>query len=159
MILITLGTQKFQFNRLLKKIDQLIKDELITDEVFAQIGYSDYIPLNFKYSKFLDREEFVEKIKQAEIIVTHGGTGAIITGIKNDKKVIAIPRLNKYQEHVDDHQMQIVEMIEKMQLISAVYDIEDLGTEINNIKNKKFKKYISNTENIITSIKKYIEVN
>ena len=60
MIFITLGSQKFQFNRLLKAIDKLIADGKITDEVFAQIGYSDYIPVHFQYKTFLDREEFAE---------------------------------------------------------------------------------------------------
>ena len=52
MIFITLGSQKFQFNRLLKAIDKLIADGKITDEVFAQIGYSDYIPVHFQYKGY-----------------------------------------------------------------------------------------------------------
>ena len=36
MIFITLGSQKFQFNRLLKKVDDLIESGVIKEEVFAQ---------------------------------------------------------------------------------------------------------------------------
>ena len=42
MIFITLGSQKFQFNRLLRAVDELIEKGVIDDTVFAQIGYSDY---------------------------------------------------------------------------------------------------------------------
>ena len=66
MIFVTLGSQKFQFNRLLAAIDQLVENGVITDEIFAQTGYSDYSPQHFKFSSFLDREEFSEKIRSKE---------------------------------------------------------------------------------------------
>ena len=61
MIFITLGSQKFQFNRLLQAVDELIEKGVIADEVFAQIGYSDYEPKYFEYKQFLDREEFEDQ--------------------------------------------------------------------------------------------------
>lgn len=156
MILITLGSQKFQFNRLLEEIDKLIESEKIKEEVFAQIGYSDYTPQNYEYTKFLTREEMTIKIQQSDTVITHGGTGAIITALKNGKKVIAVPRMKQYGEHVDDHQLQIVKQFEG-KLISAVYDIKDLGKELENIQTKEFKTYESNTNQIIQSIENYIK--
>ena len=82
MIFITLGSQKFQFNRLIKAIDELIEKKRIQDEVFAQIGYSDYEPKNYNYKHFLDRAEFSAVIQRADIVITHGGTGAIIGAVK-----------------------------------------------------------------------------
>lgn len=84
MIFITLGSQKFQFNRLLKSVDELIEGGL-DEEVFAQIGYSNYKPKNYKYKEFLDREEFSEVINCSDIVITHGGTGAIIGAVKKKK--------------------------------------------------------------------------
>ena len=78
MIFVTLGSQKFQFNRLLKAVDELQTDE----KIFAQIGYSDYKPQNYKYKEFLDREEFAAWEQKADIVITHGGTGAIIGAVK-----------------------------------------------------------------------------
>ena len=98
MIFITLGSQMFQFNRLLKAIDQQIGEGKITDEIFAQTGYSDYTPVNYKYKHFLDRPEFEKMLEKAEIIITHGGTGAIVGALKKNKKVIAVARLAKYVE-------------------------------------------------------------
>lgn len=96
MIFVTLGSQKFQFNRLLKEIDILVKEKIIKDDVFAQIGYSDYLPQNYQYKKFLNRDEFAEMEGKADVVITHGGTGAIIGAVKKGKKVIAFPRLAMY---------------------------------------------------------------
>ncbi|WP_294404633.1 PssE/Cps14G family polysaccharide biosynthesis glycosyltransferase [uncultured Clostridium sp.] len=159
MIFITVGSQKFQFNRLLKAVDRLVENKKITEDVFAQIGYSDYKPKNYEYKEFLDRNEFEIMISKCDILITHGGTGAIINGLKRDKKVIAVPRLKEYGEHVDNHQLQIIHEFEEMNFISAVYDLKDLEDYINNIKCKEFNKYESNTINIINSIDRFIESN
>ena len=157
MIFVTLGSQKFQFNRLLKKLDDIVKNGNIKDEIFAQIGYSNYKPNNYQYKEFMDREEFKQMMEKSDIIIAHGGTGAIITAVKQGKKVIAVPRLAKYGEHVDNHQIQLVTEFENSGIISAVYDLENLETELLNIHEKKFRSYKSNTDNIIESIEKFIE--
>ena len=123
MIFITLGSQKFQFNRLLIEIDRLVEEGKITEELFAQIGYSDYEPKNYEYKKFLDRDEFSYIMDKCDKVITHGGTGAIIGAVKKGKKVIAIPRLAKYGEHVDDHQLQIVKQFNEMGFIGVCDDI------------------------------------
>ena len=85
MIFVTLGSQKFQFNRLLIEIDRLIEEKKITEEVFAQIGYSDYKPRNYEYKEFLDRDRFADVMNMSDKVITHGGTGAIIGAVKNGK--------------------------------------------------------------------------
>ena len=157
MIFITLGSQKFQFNRLLKEVDNLIEEGIITEEVFAQIGYSDYKPKNYKYKYFLGRDEFKKIMSESKNVITHGGTGAIIGAVKNRKKVIAIPRLKEFGEHVDNHQIQIIDEFSKMNLILAVYSIEELGVAIEKIKNINMNEYRSNTNNIISEINNFIK--
>lgn len=156
MIFVTVGSQKFQFNRLLKEIDRLIEIGEIKEEVFAQIGYSDYVPKNYKYKKFLNRDEFLIVMKKCDKVITHGGTGAIISAVKNLKKVIAIPRSSSYKEHVDEHQFQIVKEFEKTNIIMAIYTIDDLGNAIKKLENKTFNKYESNTQKIEESILEFI---
>lgn len=73
-IFITLGSQKFQFNRLLEAIDALYENNENMEKAFAQIGYSTYIPKHFKYKNFLDRDEFMVEMSKADIIITHGGS-------------------------------------------------------------------------------------
>ena len=159
MIFITLGSQKFQFNRLLMEIDKLVQEKKINEEIFAQIGYSDYIPQNIQYKKFVDRDEFKEVMEKSTLVISHGGTGAIITALKQGKKVIAIPRLTKYGEHVDDHQIQLVDEFKELNLIEAIYNTEDLENALQNCKNKEYNKYESNTHRIVKSIEDFIENN
>ena len=156
MVFVTLGSQKFQFNRLLKKIDELIEKEVIKEYVFAQIGSSDYKPKNYKYIDFIDADIFNEMSSKADIVITHGGTGAIIVSVKKGKKVIAVPRLSKYGEHVDDHQIQLVEQFDEMQIIKACYDIEELKEVYVKIKKLELVPYESNTAKIINSIDRYL---
>jgi len=156
LIFITLGSQKFQFNRLLQMIDELVESNQIKDELFAQIGYSDYTPRNYKYKQFLDREEFVEMMQKCEKVITHGGTGAMVMALKNSKKVIAIPRLAKYNEHVDDHQVQIVMAFKDLNLIQQVTNKEELIEGLTAIENSSFDKFESSTRKIINSIEMFI---
>lgn len=156
MIFITTGSQKFQFNRLLQKIDELVADGTIKDKVIAQSGYSDYAPKNYEYKDFLNRDEFAEKMGESTIVITHGGTGAIIGAVKKGKKVIAVPRLAKYGEHVDDHQLQLLKQFEEMDIICSCYDIEKLADCINGIDSMEFREYKSNTMTIIEDIEAFL---
>lgn len=157
MIFITLGSQKFQFNRLLKAVDDLLKEGKIDDDVFAQIGYSDYEPQNYKFKKFLDRDEFAKMLGETDIVITHGGTGVIIGAVKKGKKVIAVPRVTKYKEHVDDHQLQLVGQFKELNLICECLDCERLVEALEYVKKTEFKSYQSNTQNIINSIEQFIQ--
>lgn len=156
-IFITLGSQKFQFNRLLKAVDELCeKEKIVAEDVFAQIGYSDYQPKNFSYKRFLDRDEFSVEMSKADIVVTHGGTGAIIGAIKKGKKVIAVPRRAKFGEHVDDHQFQLVEQFKELQLICECDDAEKIGDALEIVQKTTYKEYASNTQRIISNIENFI---
>lgn len=157
MIFITLGSQKFQFNRLLQAVDDLIESGVIDDAVFAQVGYSDYQPKHYPYKQFLDREEFAAQEGKCSILITHGGTGAIIGAVKKGKKVIAVPRLAKYGEHVDDHQLQLIDQFKTQNLICGLNDCSELEAGLNYVKNHTFDTYVSNTKTIMDSIEQFIE--
>lgn len=157
MIFVTVGSQKFQFNRLLKEIDRLIESKIIVEEVFAQIGVSDYIPKNYKFERFLKQEDFKKNIEKADIIITHAGTGVIVNAVKKGKKVIAIPRLKEYLEHVDDHQIQLINEFSELNFIEPVYKVNELEKALKEVREKKYNKYVSNTDKIIESIEKFIE--
>ena len=158
MIFVTVGSQKFQFDRLIKKIDELVGSNIISDQVIAQIGSSTYKPKNIKYYDFMDGMKFENLMKEAEIVITHGGTGVIVNASKLGKKIIAIPRLKKYGEHVDNHQVQIVRQFKEANLIEDIEDnIDELETKIQEVRQKEYKQYKSNTIEIINDIIEFIE--
>lgn len=107
MIFVTLGTQQIPFTRIMQMLDKLIVQENVKDEVVVQAGYTDYETKNFKCVKFLKEEEFQQYIAKATIIITHAGSGALFSSIKSGKKVIAVARLCKYGEMIDDHQTEL----------------------------------------------------
>ena len=156
MIFVTLGSQKFQFDRLLQKLDELIEKGVITEPVTAQIGASNYLPKHFEHVRFMDREQFAKTMDACEIVVTHGGTGVIITAVKKGKKVIAVPRLAKYGEHVDDHQLQLLQQFDELQIICACYELDDFEEFYKGIREREFRTYVSNTHVIIESIEEYL---
>lgn len=156
MIFITVGSQKFQFNRLLRKMDELIQGGAVKDEVFAQTGASDYRPVHYPWIDFMNATLYAEMEERADLILTHGGTGAILGGVKKGKKVIAVPRLACYGEHVDDHQIQLLAQFEKMKIICVCWDIDRLGDLLKEIQEIELQPYQSNTAAIISSIETFL---
>ena len=156
MIFIAVGTQKFQLNRLLKAVDEIIDEGKLTEKVFAQSGNSDYIPRNYKAKKFLDKTEFNEMVEQCSILITHCGVGTIITGLKYEKPIIVFPRLEKYHEHVDNHQLQIAHSFSKLNYVIKCGEKDDLSVLIDEAREHVFNKYISHRENMIRIINDFL---
>ena len=137
MIFVILGTQKFQLNRLLKKLDQYVAQGLLQDEVIAQIGYSDYLPKNYKYYEFLNKEEFDKMVEKADIVFTHSGVGSIIDALNYHKPVIVFPRLAKYKEHIDDHQLDIAKAFSKKKFVLCCDETDELLDKIKESRNQR----------------------
>lgn len=157
MIFVTLGSQKFPFDRLLQKLDEMIADGAITDRVLAQTGSCTYAPQHFEAVPYMDRPAFASYMAQADLVITHGGTGAIMGGVKNGKKVIAIPRYPKYGEHVDDHQIQIVQQFGELGLIEPCYQVEDLPAALEKTKTADYRPYESSSHLLLEDIGSYLE--
>lgn len=157
MILVMLGTQNNSFHRLLEEIDNLIKKGIITDEVIVQAGHTKYESKNMKIFSLISLEE-LEKIQdKADLIITHGGVGSIISSLKKDKKVIAVPRLHEYQEHVNDHQKEIVETFNKKGYIIGIQDVKDLENAIKKSKDFLPEKYQSDNKKMLKIIEDFID--
>ena len=154
MILVTLGTQDQKFYRLL----DYIENSHIDDEIIVQAGGSaDYESRKMKIFKFIDYDKMDKLIDESDLIITHGGTGSILTPLKKGKKVIACARLEKYQEHINDHQCEIVSLFKKEGYILELNEENKLDDLMKEIKKFKVKKYISNTDNFINGLKKLID--
>lgn len=155
MILVTIGNDTHEFNRLLKKIEKI--SQKINDEFIIQRGYSSYIPKNCKIFKFKKKDEFLKLMKMADIIVTHGGVGSIMESIRLKKPTIVVPRRKKFNEHVNDHQLDIVKELEEQGKIIPVYDIEDLESAIKKASDFKIKKEKYERTKIFNAIDKKLK--
>ena len=156
MILVTLGTQYNSFERLLKEIEHLIETGIIQEKVIVQAGNTKFESNKMKIIDFVSQKELEEFINKASYIITHGGVGSITEALKQNKKIIAVPRKKEHKEHVNNHQMQIVENFDKQGYIIGIQDIEELEKAIKIIPNFKPNKYKTNTQNIIKIIENFI---
>lgn len=157
MILVLLGTQNNSFYRLLEEIENNIKDGTIKEKVIVQAGYTKFKTENMKIFDLIPKEKLEELEIQADLIITHGGVGSIITSIKKEKKVIAVPRKHQYGEHVNNHQIEIVQNFNEQGYIIGIEKVEDLKQAI--IKAKEFepKKYEINNKLMLKTIEDFIE--
>lgn len=134
MIFITVGTHNQGFERLVKKMDEIAGK--IDEEVVMQIGFTDYEPKNAKWFKFVDIDEIMDFYKNADVIISHAGAGTLLDALSFEKPVIAVPRLKKFGEHIDDQQLELAEALENKGQIMAVYQIDDLERFIDEIRIK-----------------------
>jgi UDP-N-acetylglucosamine transferase subunit ALG13 len=124
MIFVILGTQDKPFLRLLNELERIIKENNIKDEIIVQIGDTDYESSLFKSFKYIDDTHFLEYINKADAIITHAGSGALFNAIKKGKKTIAVARLKKYGEMVDDNQSELVKKLaEGGYIIDGTYSL------------------------------------
>lgn len=131
MIFVTVGTHEQQFNRLVKKVDELKRNGIIEEEVFIQTGYSTYEPKYCAWKKLISYSEMEKMYKEADIIITHGGPASFMKALELNKIPIVVPRQEKFEEHVNNHQVEFVKFVEERQKsIIGVYDIESLEKEL-----------------------------
>lgn len=163
MIFVTVGSRNYPFDRLFKKLDELYDNGIITEKMYAQIGTSTYKPRNYEYKDFISQEEFLEKIKEANIVVTHGASGSIMKALNEGKKVIAVTRLEKYGEHINDHQIQNNEAFSSNgYVLMADLELNNLEECFNKIYNKtdNLRPWVNKDPmSIVKMIDKFIQEN
>ncbi len=157
MILVTLGTQDKSFERLLKAIQKQIDLGVIKDRVVVQAGCTKFKSNDMEIFDLIPIDEFDKLVEECDVLITHGGVGSIITGLNKNKKVIAAARLAKYREHINDHQLQIIDNFSKSGYILKLDDFDNLGNLLKQVKSFKPKKYKSNVDNFRNIITNYID--
>ncbi len=158
MIFVTVGTHEQPFDRLIKKIDELKRDDIITEEVFIQTGFSTYEPKFCQWEKLLPYLEMENKVRDARIVITHGGPSSFIMPLQIGKIPIVVPRKKQFDEHVNDHQVEfcktvaermgniiVVENMDKLQDVIFTYDsiVSEMPSFMKS-NNKRFNRHIEN---------------
>lgn len=132
MIFVTVGTHEQPFNRLIQEVDHLVETGVIKEEVFIQTGYSTYEPKFCQWSSLISFDKMNELMETSDIIITHGGPATFMSAIANGKKPIVVPRQEKYDEHVNDHQVDFAQQVkERYNSIEVVTEISELGDYLN----------------------------
>lgn len=152
MTLVTLGTQHQEFTRLL----DYIENSNLKGEIIVQAGYTKYESKRMKIFDFISYDEMEKYIDKSDLVITHAGTGSIVMPLKKDKKVIACARLSKFGEHVDDHQVELVDVFYSEGYILKIDEDTSLNEVLKNIKDFKPKKFVSNTKKFIENLEQEI---
>lgn len=143
MIFVTVGTHEQPFNRLIEYMDNWAKNH--DEKVIMQIGYSTYEPRYAEWKNLYSYKEMIKRIKEARIIITHGGPSSFIMPLQIGKTPIVVPRQYKYNEHINDHQVKFTrEVEERMGTIITVIDVEELDNVIKNYEKIERKNGSSN---------------
>lgn len=159
MILVILGTQNMPFTRLLNAIQKEVDKGNLNDEIIVQAGVTKFESPNMKVFDLIPGHEFDELVKTADLVITHAGVGSILGAITNGKTVIAAARDEKYGEHVNNHQYEILEQFEKDGYILGLYDFDKLDEVLEKAKTFKPVLYTSNRDRIVSKIEEFINNN
>lgn len=113
MLLITVGTEQYQFNALMHWIELLVKYQLINEEIIVQYGSSTYFPDGSKAYRWLSDQEFSDLIDRASLVVSHCDEGIAQLLEDKDTSYVLVPRLQRFREHIDNHQMEVADDFER----------------------------------------------
>lgn len=153
MIFVILGTHELEFKRLL----QYLEDMDIKEEVIIQSGNTIFTSNKYKVIPFLDQNDFNKYIKESTLVITHGGVGSILTALRHKKKVITMPRLSKYNEHNDDHQLEICNKLSKEGYTMNCTDYDSLKEFIENYNKIELRPYIFDNSRLINFLTETID--
>ncbi|GAE27467.1 hypothetical protein JCM9140_3615 [Halalkalibacter wakoensis JCM 9140] len=157
MIFVVLGTHELSFQRLLLAVERLQKEGIITEEIVVQLGHTSFESEKMKLIPFMSYSEMERYFEEASLVITHAGTGSIITGVKKGKKVIAVARRQAHQEHNDDHQVEIVDQFTETGYIIGIKEVEQLEEALEKVKDFEPAEYQSGRDHIVGLIRSFIE--
>ena len=133
MIFLTVGSSHFQFHRLLREVDFLISAGVLSDLV-AQTGLTHYAPRNYAWRPFMTSQDMRLHLQKAEFVICHGGCGTLNECLGLRKKIIVVPRLARFAEAPDNHQMEIVDLLGQANSILVVREIHELQQRLGEVK-------------------------
>lgn len=160
MIFVTVGTERFPFNRLLTTLDEACQGGIITSAIFAQIGTSTYVPRRFDHCRFMPYEQVLHHMHGASIVVAHAGVGSVLLALELGKTPILLPRRKEFGEQIDDHQVEFAIRLEGDGIVQVAHDEDQLIHKIVECSRQayapKAKKYERVNCNLVSFLEKIV---
>ena len=157
MILVLLGTIKLQFSRPLLEIENLCKHGIIKEKIIVQSGHTKYYSEYFEVIPFMKPDWLEKLIEESSIVITHAGTGSVLGAVRKNKKTIAVARYKELNEHVDDHQLDLLDEFSKKGYIIPWYKDDKLYELLQKIESFTPNIFISQKHKIIEYLINYIQ--
>ncbi len=124
MIFVTVGTMHLDFARLIRKMDDIA--QLTGERVVIQTGLAATVPTAAEHFTFRPRDEVQSLVAQSRLVVTHAGIGSVIDALNAKRPLVVVPRLSRFREHNNDHQLDLAHAVERRGWGRMVLDIDDL---------------------------------
>ena len=125
---VSVGNSKQSFHRLLVQIPKI--QEILPKPIIIQKGVTSFSSNTFEVYDFLDNKFFQKTIKNSKLVITHAGAGTMLNAINAGKLPLVVPRLKKYNEIIDDHQIEIAQCLEEKGKVILVMDPKFLKVSI-----------------------------
>lgn len=121
MILVTVGTIRYPFHRLVVGVNKLIK-ALSKEDWVIQSGFSNGFSSGSRIQlcRFYPHSTFMEHLKKSKLVIAHAGEGTVIQALALQKRLIVVPRNPDYGEHVDNQQLQVALELRRKRLAEVV---------------------------------------
>jgi exopolysaccharide biosynthesis glucuronosyltransferase PssE len=149
MILVTVGTNEAAFDRLILALDRIPPGE----EIVAQCGSSLHRPARAACFDFLPFEELTQLVRRARFVVTHAGAGSTMVALANGKRPIVVPRLRRYGEAVDDHQLHFARRLAEGGLVMLAEDPERLPEVLAVADGSSFEASVGADERLVEELR------
>lgn len=156
-LFVPLGTQKFPFNRLIEALNALVEKGVFKPEEIVMQSSIYEIEPKFTHYELIPAAKFDELIEKAELVITHSGVNSIISCMKRNKPLIIVPRLKKYGEHVDNHQVEIAELMKQKFDVVVVEDLAKLEESIIEARHHEYGQWVSHNAELVSAIKGLID--
>lgn len=124
MIYATVGTMHLDFGRLIHALDEYAA--MSDERVVIQTGLSKIVPQHADYFPFKPRAELLALQAEARVIVCHAGIGSVIDALQAARPLLVVPRLRRFGEHNNDHQLDLARAVEQRGWGKALSDMGDL---------------------------------
>ncbi|MCK4913612.1 MAG: glycosyl transferase family 28 [Planctomycetes bacterium] len=155
MIFLTVGTL-FPFNRLVLAVDKVVTEGLLEENIIAQVGKGGTKGQNIKCVEVLGKDKFDKYVKNASCLISHAGIGSITTALRHNKPLLVMPRLKRYGEHVNDHQLGTARKFEKLGHILVAYSEKELPEKLEELKSFVPQPRKTQAEAVINRISKFL---
>jgi beta-1,4-N-acetylglucosaminyltransferase len=121
VIFVTVGTHTAPFDRLIRAADSYATGTL--EEVIIQRGVSQLRTNAARSFDFCDSVQMQGIIRASRVVVCQGAD-TILDVLRAGRPILAVPRLKRYGEVINDHQVDFVRALARRKLILVLEDPE-----------------------------------
>ncbi|NER25278.1 MAG: glycosyl transferase [Symploca sp. SIO1C2] len=124
MITVTLGTIPYPFNRAIQWLRVLLEEKIISESLFIQYGVSDISSVSehplVTAKPLIESKELMKIVDDSRLVISHAGQGSTSTLASRGACFTILPRLAKYREHIDDHQLSFAQGVEQFGVVHCL---------------------------------------